>query len=416
MQQKSRKIIIIPLISLSIFMILIFGAAYAYYVANTSMNVSNYQITLPKVTTLTCSKTDCNVTITPAQMSTATTDSNNAAVTSSCSLNCTCSGTEGAVCDYNIRLIELDYDYSPSTGLGSNKEFTARVTSPSNCTSQNSSSIETQVNTLKDKVVSNCTLTIPQSGSVSANVGVEFKWYNLNLDQSSHASKIYKYQLTNDNNGYIVTFDANGGTVSTTSKTVIYGKEYGELPTPTWEGHTFRGWNGKNKFNKSASLVPAIKNDTVATVWASSTLNNNWVIKNLKPNTTYNVSFESLGVSVPDYDSKAESGLGFVIYSGVSGYQTMVLRESYYIKVGEVRRSSINFTTVSNLLDTSANYRLLSYTNRYTKNGSSVIGSVLFSRIQIEEGNTTTVYEPYYVTETTKVTQAKDHILTAIWD
>lgn len=40
----------------------------------------------------------------------------------------------------------------------------------------------------------------------------------------------------------IITFDANGGTVTPTSMTVIYGNTYGELPTPTKDGYTFAGW------------------------------------------------------------------------------------------------------------------------------------------------------------------------------
>ena len=38
------------------------------------------------------------------------------------------------------------------------------------------------------------------------------------------------------------------------------------------------------------------------------------------------------------------------------------------------------------------------------------------SDIQVEEGNTATAYEPYYITPTTEVVQAKNHTLTAIWE
>lgn len=41
---------------------------------------------------------------------------------------------------------------------------------------------------------------------------------------------------------YTVTFDANGGSVSPTSKTVTYGSTYGELPTPSRTGYAFTGW------------------------------------------------------------------------------------------------------------------------------------------------------------------------------
>ena len=43
-------------------------------------------------------------------------------------------------------------------------------------------------------------------------------------------------------NTYTVTFNANGGSVSPTSKTVTYGSTYGSLPAPTRTGYTFTGW------------------------------------------------------------------------------------------------------------------------------------------------------------------------------
>ena len=39
-----------------------------------------------------------------------------------------------------------------------------------------------------------------------------------------------------------VFFDQNGGTVTTTSKTVVYNETYGSLPTTTRDGYTFEGW------------------------------------------------------------------------------------------------------------------------------------------------------------------------------
>jgi uncharacterized repeat protein (TIGR02543 family) len=42
--------------------------------------------------------------------------------------------------------------------------------------------------------------------------------------------------------GYTMTFDPNGGTVSPTTKVVKYGQQYGTLPTPTRAGYTFTGW------------------------------------------------------------------------------------------------------------------------------------------------------------------------------
>ena len=53
-------------------------------------------------------------------------------------------------------------------------------------------------------------------------------------------------------NNYTLTFNANGGSVSTTTKSVTYGQTYTDLPTPTRTGYTFKGWyatfNGNNNY------------------------------------------------------------------------------------------------------------------------------------------------------------------------
>ena len=41
---------------------------------------------------------------------------------------------------------------------------------------------------------------------------------------------------------YVVTFDANGGSVGQKTKTVVSGTSYGALPTPTRTGYEFAGW------------------------------------------------------------------------------------------------------------------------------------------------------------------------------
>ena len=57
---------------------------------------------------------------------------------------------------------------------------------------------------------------------------------------------------------YPVTFNANGGTVSTKSKNVTIGKTYGTLPTPTRTGYDFDGWytreSGGTKVNNTTSV------------------------------------------------------------------------------------------------------------------------------------------------------------------
>ena len=68
-------------------------------------------------------------------------------------------------------------------------------------------------------------------GSVKSSViGVNSDGENITLTAQWTANK------------YTVTFDANGGSVTTANKSVTYNSTYGDLPTPTRAGYTFVGW------------------------------------------------------------------------------------------------------------------------------------------------------------------------------
>ena len=75
------------------------------------------------------------------------------------------------------------------------------------------------------------------------------------------------------NTEYTVNFDANGGSCSTTSKTVAYAKNYGTLPTPNKTGHSFEGWyteiSGGTKINDN-STYNETSNSTLYAHWSSS--------------------------------------------------------------------------------------------------------------------------------------------------
>ena len=71
-------------------------------------------------------------------------------------------------------------------------------------------------------------------------------------------------------NSYIVTFDANGGTVSTASKSVTYGATYGTLPTPLRDGYSFDGW-----FTAEEGGSP-IDEDSLVSITAAQTLYAHW--------------------------------------------------------------------------------------------------------------------------------------------
>lgn len=63
-----------------------------------------------------------------------------------------------------------------------------------------------------------------------------------------------------------IVFAPNGGRVNSGSKTVICGKTYGTLPTPTRRGYTFAGWYTA-KSGGSSSVVRTTKNQTLYARW-----------------------------------------------------------------------------------------------------------------------------------------------------
>ena len=87
-------------------------------------------------------------------------------------------------------------------------------------------------------------------------------------------------------NEYDVTFNANDGTVGTTTKTVTYDSTYGELPTPTREGYTFAGW-----FTEKDGGTQVTK-ETVVTTAGKHTLYAHWTANK------YTVTFDVNGGTV----------------------------------------------------------------------------------------------------------------------
>lgn len=78
-----------------------------------------------------------------------------------------------------------------------------------------------------------------------------------------------KAQWTYDK--YTIYFDANGGSCSTPSKTVIYSSTYGPLPTPTRTGFAFTGWHlASGELVSTSSPVLVTSDTTVYAHWVTS--------------------------------------------------------------------------------------------------------------------------------------------------
>lgn len=80
-------------------------------------------------------------------------------------------------------------------------------------------------------------------------------------------------------NTYTVTFNANGGSCSTSSKSVTYDSTYGTLPTPTRTGYTFNGWytatSGGTKIT-SSTTVSITSAQTLYAQWTEHKLTVNY--------------------------------------------------------------------------------------------------------------------------------------------
>ena len=105
-----------------------------------------------------------------------------------------------------------------------------------------------------------------------------------------------------------VTFDPDGGIIpagtdwtgsgNSATKDVTLGLTYGELPEPTKEGYTFKGWNGKNLFNPDTMIISNTAHTQgseeivlYAGVYDRILPVNSWIPK---PNTTYTMIIKIL--------------------------------------------------------------------------------------------------------------------------
>jgi len=162
--------------------------------------------------------------------------------------------------------------------------------------------------------------------------------------------------------------------------------------------------SGQNVINMADT---AFDFDEPVSMWAYTLFNNTKTKKYLKPNTTYTISYNLECTSVPEHTEGFDNRYGFFLYSGVSGYSSIILYQYGYLSVGDTSSYIYTFTTPANLYDDNANYRILGYTNLYKNGDATASASMQFSNIQIVEGSYTAQtmpkYEPYFAPTTTNI-------------
>lgn len=192
------------------------------------------------------------------------------------------------------------------------------------------------------------------------------------------------------------------------TKTVYYDSTYGTLPTPTRTGYTFNGWNGKNIFNyeeilknNSSTVSYEEFNDAQTISWINSSNTNTqkFLQGYFKDNTQY------------------------IFHGNVASSESNRIAFDIYYKDGS--NQIFDFGSTNHVSSAPANtFYDISFVSSYGKTIDFIRGAwsaeervfVDINSFIIEEGDTATPYEPYYVTSGTNVTQAKDHTLTAIWE
>lgn len=80
-----------------------------------------------------------------------------------------------------------------------------------------------------------------ESGSFFGQAGESTEYFKIENSALDLAPIINLYERQSLRT-YTLTYDANGGTVSPSSKSITYSKEYGALATPVREGYVFDGW------------------------------------------------------------------------------------------------------------------------------------------------------------------------------
>lgn len=139
---------------------------------------------------------------------------------------------------------------------------------------------------------------------------------------------------------FTVSFNANGGSVSPTSKTVTYDSTYGDLPTPSKTGYSFQGWF------TAASSGTQISSGTKVNITGNQTLYAHWNNGN-----SYTVSFDGNGGTASSASKK-------VTYGGTYGDLPSGSKTGYTLKDWFTAKSSGTQVTSGAKISTASDHTL----------------------------------------------------------
>ena len=215
--------------------------------------------------------------------------------------------------------------------------------------------------------------------------------YNENFNQ-------YEYNYR-DGCSINITFDPEGGSVDTTSKEVMIGKTYGELPEPTRDGYTFKGWRGKNMFDEETILM-AIDGATKE--------NGYYVFDVDKAYLEYKD-----GISTLDFKEDSQYVMTIKGYAIPNVAERVGYRIKFEYTDGTTSSEPLSSKTETILIYSSSDDKAVNYISM----NYGYKGKIYLSYVQLEKGDTATPFEPYQeFTSDTIVNKSSDYTLHAIWE
>ncbi len=114
---------------------------------------------------------------------------------------------------------------------------------------------------------------------------------------------------------YTITFDANGGQVDTADITVFYGSEFGTLPTPTLDYHTFDGWfTGDGTEVTADTIMTEAKDITLTAHWTQNDASG-WVLASSVPADAEIVNEKWTYDLTTNITSSSSSVAGYTLYN-----------------------------------------------------------------------------------------------------
>lgn len=170
------------------------------------------------------------------------------------------------------------------------------ATQPTTTTYPVNGKLNTSGLTIKATYSDGTTKTISSGFTVSS---VDMSTAGTKTVTVTYEGKTTTFKITVENQKYAVTFDASGGTVSDSKKTVTYGSTYGTLPTASRTGYTFDGWY------TAASGGTKITADSKVSITANQTLYAHW-----KAN-SYTVTFDANGGTMSDLKTSVTYGSAY---------------------------------------------------------------------------------------------------------